>query len=95
MLLYLSASLHSVSLDPQQSPSGGALAQRLRALISLVRSASLAGRLPLAARRPSGRRHHRSFLLHHRFYLLHRRLPPCGSGGSVWPNVCEKLALIW
>ena len=39
MLLYLSASLHSVPLYPQQSPSGGALAQRLRALLSLVRSA--------------------------------------------------------
>jgi len=35
MLLYLSASLHSVSLDPRQNPFGGALAQRLGALISL------------------------------------------------------------
>ena len=34
MLLYLSASLDSVSLDPQKSPFGGALAQRLGALIS-------------------------------------------------------------
>ena len=34
MLFYLLASLHSVSLDPHQNPSGGALAQRLGALIS-------------------------------------------------------------
>ena len=35
MLLYLVASLPSVSLDPPQSPFGGALAQQLRALLSL------------------------------------------------------------
>ena len=40
MLLYLSASLRSMSLDPQQSPSGGALAQRLGALISSPSSSS-------------------------------------------------------
>ena len=44
MLLYLLASLNSVSLGPQQNPTGGALEQRLGALISLVRSASLAWR---------------------------------------------------
>ena len=44
MLLCLLASLDSVSLDPRQSPSGGALAQQLGALISLIRSASSAWR---------------------------------------------------
>ena len=71
MLLYLLASLDSVPLDPQEGPSGGALAQRLGALLSLVRSASLAWRFPPAARRPSGQRHHVHHHLHHRSYLLH------------------------
>ena len=48
MLLYLVASLPSVSLDPRQSRFGGALAQQLRALLSLVRSASVVWRLPPA-----------------------------------------------
>ena len=68
MLLYLLASLPSVSLDPQQGPSGGALAQRPGALLSLVRSASLAWRLPPAARCPSGQCHHIQHHFHHRSY---------------------------
>ena len=99
MLLYLVASLPSVSLDPPQSPFGGALAQQLRALLSLVRSASAVSRLPPAVRRPSGQRHHvqhhfnqRSYLLRHLSYLLYQPLLPCGSRGNVWPNSCEKLA---
>ena len=86
MLLYLLASLPSVSLDPRQSRFGGALAQQLRALLSLVRSASVVWRLPPGVRRSSGQRHpaqhhfhHHSYLLHRLAYLLHQHLLPFGN----------------